>query len=33
VNDGDTSRVRWKYAPEEKGTDWAIRIRIEKREP
>lgn len=31
VNDGDEALVRWEYAPEEKGSDWAIRIRIEKR--
>jgi hypothetical protein len=33
VNDGDETRVRWEYAPEERGADWAIRIRIEKRGP
>jgi hypothetical protein len=33
VNDGDETRVWWEYAPEERGTDWAIRIRIKKREP
>jgi hypothetical protein len=32
VNDGDRTRVRWKYA-EERGEEWAVRIRIEKREP
>lgn len=30
VNDGDKTRVSWKYG-EEKGVEWAIRIRIEKR--
>ncbi len=33
VNDGDETRVRWAYSPEERGPQWAIRIRIEKREP
>lgn len=33
VNDGDESRVSWEYAQEERGPDWAIMVRIEKREP
>jgi hypothetical protein len=33
VNDGDETRVQWKYAPEEKGSAWAIRIRIERMKP
>lgn len=33
VNDGDESRVSWKYHQEVRGPDWAIRVRIEKREP
>lgn len=32
VDDGDEGLVRWKYE-EEKGSEWAVRIRIEKREP
>jgi hypothetical protein len=32
VNDGHESRVSWKYE-EEKGPEWAVRMRIEKREP
>jgi hypothetical protein len=32
VNDGDESRVSWRYE-EEKGPGWAVRIRIEKRGP
>lgn len=32
VNDGDKTRVRWVYSDEERGPEWAVRIRIERRE-
>ncbi len=32
ADDKDETRVRWMYSPEERGPQWAIRIRIEKRD-
>ena len=31
VDDGDTSRVSWVYGPQERGTDYAVRIEVRQR--
>lgn len=31
VDDGDVSRVSWVYGPQERGTDYAVRIEVRQR--